>query len=77
MEDNYGMDMLALLCGVVGLLVISRAVWLRNERAQDEWFIVGGILLLVYSVSIGSAIFTILQLVFILSAFWELKKLRK
>jgi len=71
------MDMLTLICGVAGLLVISRAVWLRNERMQDEWFVAGGILLLIYSVSIGSVIFTILQMVFILSALLELKKLRR
>ncbi len=71
------MDMLATLCGGAGLLVISRAVWLRNERTQDKWFVVGGILLLIYSVNIGSVIFTVLQVVFILSALLELKKLRQ
>ncbi len=71
------MDMLATLCGVAGLLIISRAVWFRNERTQDKWFVIGGILLLIYSVNIGSVIFTILQVVFIASALLELKKLRK
>lgn len=63
--------------GIVGLLVISVSIWLK-EKTQDVWFIIGGLALLVYSVSIQNTIFVILQLVFILSALIELlKKKRK
>lgn len=63
--------------GILGLITISIAIWLKNERRQDFWFIVGGALLLVYSVGIGSIIFIILQVVFITSAFLELLRLKK
>jgi len=63
--------------GILGLITISIAIWLKNERRQDFWFIIGGALLLVYSVGIGSTIFIILQVVFIASAFLELLRLRK
>ncbi len=62
--------------GIVGLIVISRAIWFRDERTQDKWFVIGGILLLVYSASRHDVIFTILQIVFIVSALLELKKLK-
>ena len=63
------------ILGVIGLLIISLAVWLKNERKQDSLFIIGGILLLIYSLSINNLIFTILQAVFIVSALFELLKL--
>jgi lipid-A-disaccharide synthase-like uncharacterized protein len=63
--------------GILGLLVISFSIWLRNERKQDLWFILGGALLLGYSVSINDVIFIILQVVFIASAAAELLKLKK
>lgn len=63
--------------GIVGLLLISRAVWVRDEKWQNILFIIGGTSLLVYSVNLGDKIFIILQLVFIASALSELLKLRK
>lgn len=63
--------------GVIGLLIISYSVWQKNEKNQDTLFIIGGISLLAYSISIGDIIFTILQIVFITSALIELIKLRK
>ncbi|MDP1706432.1 MAG: YgjV family protein [bacterium] len=68
---------MALFFGIVGLLIGSSALWLRNERKQDIWFVIGGICLLIYSISIGSVIFIILQLVFIISASVEILKLKK
>jgi len=63
--------------GIIGLLIISFAIWLKNERRQDALFVVGGMLLLIYSVSIKNTIFTILQIVFIVSALIEILRLRK
>ena len=62
--------------GITGLLVISFAIWLKNERWQDMLFIVGGILLLVYSFGIQDVIFIALQIVFIVSALTELLRVR-
>ncbi|MDP3731267.1 MAG: FaeA/PapI family transcriptional regulator [bacterium] len=61
--------------GIIGLIIISAAVWIRNERRQNIFFIAGGLFLLVYSLSIQSAIFSILQIVFVVSALIELAKL--
>ncbi|MGC9602873.1 MAG: hypothetical protein ABSF47_00135 [Minisyncoccia bacterium] len=71
------MNNLFMVFGILGLLVISFSIWLRNERKQDLWFILGGALLLGYSVSINDVIFIILQVVFIASAAAELLKLKK
>jgi len=65
------------LLGIVGLLIIALVLWVRNEKLQDVGFILGGICLLAYSLSIGDTIFVILQIVFIISAGAELFKLRK
>ena len=59
--------------GIIGLLIISIAIWLK-EKKQDWLFIIGGISLLVYSASIQNLIFVILQIVFIFSALIELLK---
>lgn len=63
--------------GIIGLLVISFAIWLKDERKQDIFFIVGGASLLIYSIGIKSIIFIILQIVFILSALLEIAKMSK
>ena len=62
--------------GIVGLLTISYAIWLKDEKWQNILFIIGGASLLVYSVNLGDKIFIILQLVFIASALSELLKLK-
>ncbi len=62
--------------GILGLLIISFSIWLKNERRQDILFVIGGVSLLLYSISIGDIIFIILQIVFIVSALIELAKLR-
>lgn len=68
---------MTIIFGIIGLLVISFAIWLRNERRQDILFIIGGVSLLIYSISIRDIIFMILQAVFIASALVELLRLRK
>ncbi len=65
-----------IIFGILGLILISIAVW-QKEKRQDVLFILGGLALLVYSYSLHNAIFIILQVVFILSALLELLKLKK
>lgn len=62
--------------GALGLLAIAYAIWVKDERVQNIWFIVGGVGLLLYSISITNYIFIALQAVFILSATFELFKKR-
>lgn len=63
--------------GIIGLIVISFAIWVRKEKKQDTLFVLGGAALLVYSWSLGNVIFIVLQIVFILSALIELAGFRK
>ena len=63
--------------GVIGLLLISYALWVKNEKRQDEIFLVGGAFLLAYSIFIGDKIFVALQIVFMVSALAEILKIRK
>jgi len=64
---------MTIIFGIIGLIVISVAIWLK-EKKQDILFVIGGIFLLVYSLSINNTIFSILQVVFIASAFTESMK---
>jgi len=66
-----------IIFGILGLITITVAIWLKNEKTQDVLFILGGALLLVYSVYQKDIIFIILQAVFIISSFLELVKLNK
>lgn len=65
--------------GALGLFCISAGVLQsENVQRQDELFIVGGVGLLVYSVSLHDPIFIPLQIVFIFSSAYNLyKKSRK
>jgi hypothetical protein len=62
--------------GIIGLILISIAIW-QKEKRQDELFVIGGLTLLIYSYSLHNVIFIILQIVFILSAIIELLKRKR
>jgi len=68
---------MTIIFGIIGLLAISFAIWLKNERRQDILFVIGGASLLVYSISIGDIIFIVLQIVFIVSALVEILRLSR
>ncbi|MEX1064201.1 MAG: YgjV family protein [Candidatus Paceibacterota bacterium] len=63
--------------GITGLIAISIAVWIKNEKKQDILFAVGGACILVYSIGIKNVIFSVLQIIFITSALAELIKKRR
>lgn len=58
--------------GVIGLLCITAGVLLRRRQLQDEFYVAGGIGLLIYSISIQDWIFIVLQVIFILVAVYDL-----
>lgn len=60
------------LIGVVGLLIISVGIIVRNEKTQNILFIFGSLGLEAYSIYIRDTIFIILQIIFILTAAIEL-----
>jgi len=63
--------------GIIGLIIISYAIWLKNETKQNVLFVIGGVCLLIYSFLIDNLIFMILQAVFVLSAAIEIAKKSK
>ncbi|MAG60231.1 hypothetical protein CL619_00440 [archaeon] len=54
--------------GAFGLLLISLGVITKKRKKQNLYYIVGGVLLEIYSISIGDLIFMILQVIFIAAA---------
>ena len=66
-----------IILGVIGLLLVSYALWIKSEKRQNIAFIIGGLFLLGYSVDIRDTVFIVLQVIFILSASLELIRMRK
>ena len=65
-----------IIFGIIGLILISYAIWIKKEIKQDLFFLFGGISLLIYSIYIDDIIFIVLQIVYILSVLFELRKLK-
>jgi len=65
------------IIGVLGLVMISLGVITQKKESEDLIYIVGGILLLIYSSYIGDLIFVVLQIVFIISAIFHFIKVKK
>jgi len=57
--------------GIIGLIIISYAIWFKNEKKQNLLFMLGGVFLLIYSIYIQDIIFIILQGIFVVSALLE------
>ena len=65
------------LFGIIGLLIITRGIFIKKEKPRDWDFAIGGIFLLAYSIYLRDLIFIILQIVFIVSNLfreWQLRK---
>lgn len=65
------------IIGAVGLVLISIGIITKKRLSQDVLYIFGGICLEIYSIIIGDLIFIILQLIFTISAVYDLIRLRK
>jgi hypothetical protein len=72
------MNPLILKCiGAAGLLFITTGILTQKRKAQDLLYIIGGILLEVYSIIIGDIIFIILQIIFTIAAVYDLIRTNK
>jgi lipid-A-disaccharide synthase-like uncharacterized protein len=68
---------LNIIFGVLGLITLTYAVWIKNDQRRGILAAIGGAFLLVYSISVHDAIFIILQIVFIVSSLIEVIKISK
>ena len=62
------------IIGALGLALITTGVLLKKRKQEDVFYIFGGLLLEVYSVSIKDPVFIILQIVFIIAAVYDFLK---
>jgi lipid-A-disaccharide synthase-like uncharacterized protein len=62
------------LFGIVGLLAITSGILLKDRKKQNILFIIGGVLLEVYSIHQKDAVFIILQVVFTAAAVFNLAR---
>jgi hypothetical protein len=60
------------LFGVIGIVFIVFGILLRNKKEEHILFILGGLFLCIYSIALNSYIFTILQIIVVISAAYEL-----
>lgn len=63
--------------GIIGLLLIIIGIIAQRRKSRDEIYILGGLMLLIYSIHIKDIIFIILQIVFVIIASYDLIKKRK
>jgi len=66
-----------ILFGIIGLILVTGAIFIEDNRKQARVEFLGGIALLVYSISIHNVIFIILQSMYILAAGYEIVKHKK
>jgi len=63
--------------GALGLLLISAGILTKERKKQNVFYILGGVLLEIYSLHLGDIIFIILQIVFVMAAIYDLIKQNK
>lgn len=68
------MEVIFKICGVVGLILVTWGVTIRQAEKRDKLFIFGGALLLVYSVYLKDLIFIALQSFYIIITTYHLHK---
>jgi len=65
------------IIGALGILLIAIGIIKKQRYKQDIYYILGGLCLLAYSIYIKDIIFIILQIIFTLTAIYDLTKRRK
>ncbi len=64
------------IIGALGILLIAVGIINKKRKIQDTYYSLGGIFLLIYSIYIKDIIFIILQIIFTLTAVYDLIKLK-
>ncbi len=70
------LEILPKLSGAIGLILITYAIFIKQETKQDWFFVFGGLFLLVYSISLKDPIFIPLQVIFVGASLYEIYTLR-
>lgn len=65
------------IIGACGIILISIGILNKKRKVQNIYFIGGGLFLEIYSIYIQDFIFIILQIIFILTAIYDLVKNHK
>ena len=65
------------IIGAIGLLIISIGILNKERKKQNILYIIGGICLEIYSLYLGDVIFIILQIIFVISAVYDLFQLKR
>lgn len=63
--------------GIIGLLIITYAIFIKQETRQDWFFVLGGVCLFYYSYTLGDPVFMTLQVVFSGASLYEIYTLKK
>ena len=64
------------IIGALGIILISIGIITKKRKIQDIYYILGGICLEIYSISIDDLIFIILQIIFTLAAIYDFVKVQ-
>ncbi|MBI5390913.1 hypothetical protein HZB02_05470 [Candidatus Woesearchaeota archaeon] len=65
------MELLFTVIGVLGILCITIGIITRRRKNEDVYYIVGGICLILYSISKKDAIFIIFQSIAVTAAVYD------
>ena len=71
------MEIIFKITGAFGLVFITIGVLSKNRVRQNIFFIIGGLLLEVYSIYLKDMVFIPLQIIFVAAASYELYRLKK
>ena len=62
------------IIAIIGLLILTAGVLSKKSKKQNIYFVAGGILLIIYSISIKDLIIVMVQSIFTIAAAYNLIK---
>lgn len=63
--------------GALGLFLVSAGIITKQRQRQDLLYIMGGVLLEIYSIYLHDIIFIVLQIIFTLAGIYDFVKLKR
>lgn len=63
--------------GVIGLILITLGIFIKDFKTRDKVYIIGGSALLIYSAYLKDPIFIPLQAFFVLSSIYHIHTIKK